>query len=304
VFAAALVAWLVALLGDRAVEGVKRVVRGSPEYSALTEAMDLAIGSALQGVPAESRDALDLALRERFAAPPTVVRDGRTRVRTGIVRAIQAQLAPLADAGITPAGKSFLDEIGVDGAQLRDDLANIVIRSIEQVGPAFPALTPLVSQLNADAIVERVDAVLDRISGVQPVAAGSAGAIGDNAARSGHAGRANHPGNGQHSADTIERLAIAFLNIPAVADPEARSTVFAMLPRRLQQAIPHSRYPRIQVLEMIRTCQNYPSGLTALVRAVRLTEGDSPAMAELDQTIMELDGSDDVITDGSGSDDA
>lgn len=286
-FAAALVGWLVALLGDRAVEGITRLVRGSPEYAALHEAMTVAIDSVLENVPAQSRDALDDALRERFSAPPAVVKDGRTRVRTGIIHAVQSQLAPLADPEITGSGQSFFNEIGVDGAQLRDELGDIVIRSIEQVGPGFPALIPLVTQLNADAIVERVDAVLDKITQVQAIANTPAAAPPNG---SQVAPRASRSQASEYSAGIAERLTDAFLNVPAVADPESRAMIISMLPSRLRNAIPHSRFPRIHVLGMISTSQNQPNGLRALVRAVRLAEGDSVPMDTLDRVIVELDG--------------
>jgi hypothetical protein len=288
VFAAALVAWVVALLGDRMLGGVKQVVLGKPEYRALTEAMDVAMTSVLEDCPAQSRTVLNDALHERFSELPAVTYDGRTRVRTGIRRGIQLQLAPLADPGITPSGVSFLDEIGVDAAVLREELADVVIRSIEQVGTGSPALTPLVNQLNADAIVERVDLVLQEIGRARD-RSGSARAGASRTA----AAAANRKPATDISPDVIERLTDALLDIPAIADAEARSTVLAMLPRRLRRAIPHSRYPRIQVLEMIRTCKQHDrDGLRDLVRAVRLVEGDSPAMEELDELIVSLDNSD------------
>lgn len=288
-FVAALVAWLVALLGDRAVEGITGVVRGSPEYVALQEALSLAIDSVLEDVPAESRDALDDALRECFSALPVAERDGRTRVRTGIIRAIQAQLGPLADPEITPSGKSFFEEIGVDGARLRDELGDIVIRSIEQVGPGYPALTPLVTQLNADAIAERVDLVLDKITEIQLIASAPVvpAPLG-NGRQVSRQTRDSRLRAMEFSADIAERLTDAFLAVPAVADPESRSMVISMLPNQLRNAIPYSRFPRIHVLGMISTSQNHPNGLRALVRAVRLAEGDSIPMDRLDRMIVDL----------------
>ena len=156
-FAAAVVAWLVAVLGDRMLNGATRAVLGSPDKRALAEALAQAFDVAFDGVPESSRDVLSEALQERFLEPPMVVLDGRTEVRTGLIRAVQAQIAPLADPGATPAGRSFFDEIGVDAARVRDDLADVVIRSIEQVGATSPALSPLVNQLNADAILNRVE---------------------------------------------------------------------------------------------------------------------------------------------------
>lgn len=291
-FVDALVAWLVALLGDRAVKGITRVVRGSPEYQALQKAMALAINSALGDVRPGSRAVLEDALRERFAAPPVVLRDGRTRVRTGIIRAIQSQLAPLADPDITPSGQSFFEEIGVDGARLRDDLSDVVIRSIEQVGPGFPALTPLVTQLNADAIVEQVETVLDRInqlaaSGTEPPLP----ALLSGGKQAGGARGTNGRQAMECSADIAERLTDAFLAVPTVADPESRAMVISLLPSNLRNSIPYNRYPRLHVLGMITAGQNQPNGLRALLRAVQLAEGDTTPMEKLNQVIIEIDNS-------------
>ena len=282
-FAAAVVAWLVAVLGDRALTGVTSAVLGPPDKRALAEALTLAFSVAFEGVPESSRDSLSAALQERFTEPPTVTLDGRTRVRTGLVRAIQAQIAPLADPAASPAGRSFFDEIGVDAARVRDDLAEVVIRSVEQVGASSPALTPLVSQLNADAILERVDAILGQMGATsqapsRPAPRYRAGA------------RTQKQDNGAYSAAVARRLTDALLNVPAMADDESRRVVLEMLPADLRHAIPSSRFPRIHVLGMVNTSWNYEDGLQSLVRAVRLVEGDSLPMEELDAVILDIGG--------------
>ena len=108
-FAAAVVAWLVAVLGDRMLDGATRAVLGSPDKRALAEALAQAFDVAFDGVPESSRDVLSEALQERFLEPPMVVLDGRTEVRTGLIRAWQAQIAPLADpAPPRPGGRSLM----------------------------------------------------------------------------------------------------------------------------------------------------------------------------------------------------
>jgi hypothetical protein len=292
-FAAAVVAWLVAVLGDRALSGVTRAVLGPPDKRALAEALTLAFDVAFAGVPESSHDALSRALEERFSEPPMVVLDGRTKVRTGLVRAIQAQIAPLADPAATPGGRSFFDEIGVDAARVRDDLADVVIRSVEQVGASSPALTPLVSQLNADAILDRVDAILGQmgaISHAQPALGGP---------RSRPGARTGKADAGAHSATVAQQLTDALLRVPAVADDDSRRVVLEMLPGDLRHAIPFSRYPRIHVLGMVNTSWNYEDGLQSLVRAVRLVEGDSLAMENLDAVILGLADPPDAAADGN-----
>jgi hypothetical protein len=287
-FVAAVIAWLVAVLGDRTLNGVTRAVLGPPEQRALAEAMSLAFDVAFDGVPESSRDELGEALREQFSEPPAVVLDGRTRVRMGLIRAIQAQLAPLADPAVGPGGQSFFDEIGVDAARVRDDLADVVIRSIEQMGPSSPELTPLITQLNADALLERVDEVLGQLGAMREGQSRTVGAARSRAgARTGKANAAPDP------AGTAERLTDALLMVPAVADDDSRRVVLEMLPSDLRHAVPYSRFPRIHVLGMVTTSWNYPDGLQSLVRAIRLVEGDSLAMEKLDAVILDLADPDD-----------
>jgi hypothetical protein len=280
VFTAALVAWLVAFFGDGTVRNVKRLALGSPENRALTSALAFAVGPALQDVPEQAREPLEAALRERFSEPPVFVLDGHTRVRTGLIQAIAKQIEPLSDASITPAGRSFLDEIGVDSAWLRDELVDVVIRSIEQVGPSLPALAPLLAQLNADAIIERVDYAIELI-----------GAAHRRSSEYGSARlRVSETANPDYlPLDWVERLTEAFLAAPSVADDNSRQTVLRLLPNDFRGGIPHSSYPRIHVVEMITAAANRSGGLKSLVRAVRILEGDSVAMKRLDDLILELD---------------
>ena len=292
-FAAAVVAWLVAVLGDRALGGVTRAVLGPPDKRALGEALTLAFDVAFAGVPESSQDALSRALEERFSEPPMVVLDGRTKVRTGLVRAIQAQIAPLADPAATPAGRSFFDEIGVDAARVRDDLADVVIRSVEQVGASSPALTPLVSQLNADAILCRVDAILGQMGAISHAQSPP----GTPRARAG--ARPGKVDTGAYPPDTAQMLTDALLNVPAVSDDDSRRVVLEMLPADIRHAIPYSRFPRIHVLGMVNTSWNYQDGLQSLVRAVRLVEGDSLAMEKLDAVILGLADPRDAAGDGN-----
>lgn len=281
---AAFVAWLIALLGDHTVGGLTRVLLGSPERrrfaSAMHAATRVAIASVIQDAPASARDVLAAALAERFTEPPARILDGRTRVRTALIAAIHDHIAPLADPGLTHSGRSFLEEIGVDATLLRDDLAGVAIRSIEQVGPEFPALTPLVTQLNADGIVEmeeaiatKVDSILDAIEQLmQQPPASAAGA--DQLSR--------------FPLDTISRIVNALLAIPSMYDTDARNVVLNMLPRGIRDSIPRSSLPRVQVYNIVRACPNHENGLRDLVRAIRLVEGDSLSMQDLDNLILEV----------------
>lgn len=283
-FAAALVAWLVAFLGDSLFRGARRAIMGSPEQQALVKAMDVALQAPLLSVPSSSRSALMAALQEQFTQPPSLVLDGHTRVRTGIIRGIHAQIAPLADPSRTPYGRSFFQEIGIDHALIRDELSDVIIRSIEQVGPAFPALTPLLTQINADVVIEKVDEIIGMISIAQ--SRSSADAVETSSPRP----AIDRPENrAAPSVDWTELLTEAFLKIPAIEHEDSREAVFDLLPDRLRHGIPRSRYARIQVVQMINTSAHYSMGLRDIVRAIRIVEGDSEPMRRLDELILSFD---------------
>jgi Effector-associated domain 2 len=273
--AVALVGWLVALLGDSTLKGGARVILGTPEQRALTRALDVAITAMMRGLSAESSESLNSALRECFGRGPAVRLDGRTQVRAGLVDAIQQQIGPLAEP-ISPVGTSFFAEIGVDPDQMRDGLAEVVIRSIEQVGAGTPALTPLVSQLNADAILDKVDQVLNRL---EPPRAG--------AGETATGGISEEP---RLSPEELSRLVRAMLEVPAIQDDSARQEILNGLPGPIPNAVPRAARPTVQVLTMVRTCLNYTGGLRALVDGIRLIEGDSVAMRKLDEAIAGLAG--------------
>lgn len=283
---AAFVAWLVALLGDNTVRGVTRVLLGNPERrrfaSALSVAMRVAIVSIMQDVPPGSHDALEPALRECFDEPPVSVLDGRTRVRTALVAAVCEQISPLADREANASGRSFLDEIDVDADWLGDELASAAIRSIEQVGASFPGLAPLVAQLNADGLMElgelissRVDCALATVeSWQQPLPS---------------AGPAGLARNHEFLPDAIDRIADALLDIPSIADNDARDVILSMLPIQLRGAIRRSPVPRIHVYNIVQACSYREEGLRQLVRAIRSIERDSIPMHRLDDLILEID---------------
>jgi hypothetical protein len=274
---AALVAWLVALIGDRTFAGGVRVVFGTSAQRALAEAMNLAIMAMMQDLPSQSSAALGAALRERFGEGPGVILDGRTRVRSGLIEAIRRQIGPLAEE-ITPTGTSFFEEIGIDPAWVCDELAGVVIRSIEQVGAKKSALTPLAAQLNADAILDKVDEVLSRLEqpGQRPGA--THGTIGDEP---------------DVPAEAVGSLVRALLEVPTIKDDSSRQEIIGGLPEPIPNVIPRAARPNVQVLAMVRTCLNYPGGLRALVDDIRLLEGDSLAMRRLDTAILGIFGTGD-----------
>jgi len=279
---AAFVAWLVALLGDHTVRGVTRVLLGNPERrrfaSALSAAMHVTIVSIMQNVPAGSRDALEPALRDCFAKPPAGVLDGRTRVRTALVTAVREQIAPLTDPRMTDSGRSFLDEIDVDADWLRDELASVAIRSIEQVGTAFPALASLVAQLNADGLMELEEIISAKVDGVLASVELSKQSVPSTAPARSH----------DFSPDATDRIADALLDIPSMSDNETRNVILGMLPVQLRGSIRYSPAPRVQVYNIVQACAYREEGLRQLVRAIRSLERDSIPMRRLDDLILEI----------------
>jgi hypothetical protein len=285
---AAFVAWLVALLGDHALRGVTHILLGNRDSrafaSALSAATTVTIAAVIQNVPPESREALERALRERFAEPPVGVLDGRTRVRTALIGAVRDQIEPLADPSITPSGRSFLEEIGVDAERLRDDLAQVAIRCIEQVGPNFPALMPLVTQLNADGIVELEEAVNAKVDSIL------AGIEQWRQAPPARHKPSAQPGGPplNFPADVMDRLVDALMGIPSMSDRDAQNAIINGLPNPLRDSIPRSTIPRLQVYNIVRACPNFAHGLRDLVAAIRSIERNSLPMQRLDNTILEI----------------
>lgn len=266
----AIVGWLVQIVGDRLLRGLDHGLRGRPARRALSKALDVAVSSALTDVPESVRGPLLQALAERFGEPPALPLDGRTSVRAGLVAAIRAQLAPLDDPALTPHGRSFLEEIGVDGRVLQDRLPPALIRAVEQVAVAVPELAPLAAQLNADRILKEFDDARNDRNDPSPADRGAEPAYG-----------AGLP------AGVLEELVDAFSGTEAMAADDSRDLIIRQL-SRIAGNIPRSRTPRIQVILLIRTCLHYDDGLAELLRQTRLVEGDSPAMRRVERLVAEL----------------
>jgi hypothetical protein len=262
--AEAIVGWLVEVAGDRMLKGISQSIFGGPDRRALTMAVDTAAKAVIADLPPGVQPAVTAAVAEQFSGPPSIKLDARTTVREALVSAIHAQIAPLADKDLTPTGRSYFEELGVDPARFQDDLSAAVIRAVEQVATSRPALAPLAAQLNADALMAEVKALRQDSAGrpapgprPAPQAAGTKTAIFD--------------------------VVDALLQVEAIADEGARREVLRELPREISGAIPHHAVPRVQVLAMLRTCLRYPNGLRDLLDAIRLVEPDSSATRQLEE---------------------
>jgi Effector-associated domain 2 len=275
VLEAALVAWLIAALGDRTLKGLKLLVKGKPEREALLAAMQVASGALLERVPAPARAGFAAALSNCLSQPPAIVLDGEIPVKAALVEGMLAQVRPLADASITTSGRSYLDEVGVPDSVVLADLPDFVIRSIQQVGAGSPALQPLVGQLNADIvqddtrqILAAVQALLLRAGdGPKPAAANSFREL---------------------TVTLLDPIVDAMQRVPAIADHNARNTLISVLRPDIQGAVSRSTIGRLDILNLVRTCARYTGGLEELLTVVRIAEGDSEPMRHLEHTIHAL----------------
>jgi hypothetical protein len=263
--AEAIVGWLVEVAGDRMLKGISQTIFGGPDRRALTLAVGAATTAVIADLPLDVQPAVAAAVAERFSSPPAVTVDARTTVRDALISGVHAQVAPLADRDLTPTGRSYFEEVGVDAGRFADDLSSAVIRAVEQVATSRAALAPLAAQLNADALLAEVRAL-----------------------------RREPPGRPAHDAapapdpaepkSAIFDMVDALLEVEAIADEGARRAVLRELPKEISGAIPHHAVPRVQVLAMLRTCLRYPDGLRQLLDAIRLVEPASTATEQLQKT--------------------
>jgi len=285
VLEAALVAWIVGLLGDKTLKGARTLVFGKPEIQALEAAMSLACRSLIEDVPLAARDSLNAALAECCSAPADPALDGRISVKTALLYGLDTRIASLADPSITPLGRSYFEEIGVDGLRLREELPATIVRSIQHVSANYPSIRPLAAQLSTDSIQERVDQILNYIQAQallpHPPPTGPPHQA---------ASKPNRPVPGLPNwPELLQTVIDAVLDVPTMADLGSRTATINTLSPRIRDAIPRSPIARIEILNTIRTCQNYAGGLSELVAAIRLIERDSNAMDRLDQCILALD---------------
>jgi effector-associated domain 2 (EAD2)-containing protein len=79
-------------------------------------------------------------------------------------------------------------------------------------------------------------------------------------------------------AERQNELVNALVEIPSMADDVSRRTVLGLLPRRIASAIGYHPRARLHVFEIVRTCQDYETGVRALLAAIRSLEGNSVPM--------------------------
>jgi hypothetical protein len=203
-------------------------------------------------------------------------------VRTALINAIREQIGPLDGQAIARSPGSSPGETGDDAPPLADALADIAIRSIEQLGPRFPVLMPLITQLNADAAAERDESLAlrtDKILALLEQRMQESTAL----APEGWREQSFVPA-------ALDRLADALLGIPSIADDDSRSEILRRLPDPLRSAIPRSRIPRVEIYGIIETCGVYAHGLRDLRSVIYSFERDSLPMRHLDEVILQIGG--------------
>lgn len=290
-FEAAVVGWLVALIGDRGVKGITRAIFGTPQQRALRAAMKVASTPVIASVPPESREGLAEELRECFTKPPAAVLDGLTPVRAGLVAAIRAQLAPLADSHITGTGQSYFEIAGIDPVAFTDQFAVGLLTSIHQVASSDSALAPLAAQLNADESHEMEGAILAQVNLTLRAVEEILRMPDPRFARPSASRRTpeqSPPAPWRLPPDAIDRLVDCMLDIPSVVNDNARNVIQDMLETEMEGGISHHNIPRLQVVTWLQECPNRAGGLGRLVSIIRLVEGNSQAMRRLDATILEI----------------
>jgi hypothetical protein len=86
----------------------------------------------------------------------------------------------------------------------------------------------------------------------------------------------------------VVELALAVAELPTMSGQYGRDQVVSALPRQIATAVPRNAERRFDVLGIVRTCMNYPDGLTQLMQLLGSLEGDSAAMRQVIALIAEL----------------
>lgn len=83
--------------------------------------------------------------------------------------------------------------------------------------------------------------------------------------------------------DTLER-------VPAMADPDTRSSVIRQLPPAIAASVPRPTVTRFAVLDLIDTCLSFPGGLDELLDALDMVDGGTAARAAFAAAVRDVTG--------------
>lgn len=89
---------------------------------------------------------------------------------------------------------------------------------------------------------------------------------------------ASKPLSNQEMNNLVDLLLLCLV----IQDKSTRNDVLSFLPDNVRNAIPRRDQARADVVNIVRTCQNYTGGLDELIEAVRSLEGNSVPMQAVD----------------------
>jgi hypothetical protein len=167
-----LMAWLVGKLADA---GSKRLITwafGSDQERELRRAATAAVqrtADELRPEGGERTEELAMVVSQVFRKPlADVPQAGQATLLEALQAGIARQLAVLDDAGLTGAGQSSADVLGLPAGVLADRLASHLVREIVLRGSRGGPLTPLADQLNQDETHlqgQRIEDKVDHLAG-------------------------------------------------------------------------------------------------------------------------------------------
>ena len=117
-----------------------------------------------------------------------------------------------------------------------------------------------------------------------PSTASGPGAVGLGAAGPGAAGR----GGAAVAVADLQRLAQALAEVPVMRDAESRRQIVDALRPAIAGNVPHHSTRTVHIFGILRTCLDYPGGLTELVAVVKTFADESVSIAQVDDLIAEM----------------
>jgi len=85
-----------------------------------------------------------------------------------------------------------------------------------------------------------------------------------------------------------ERLLSSLLACPTITNPNQRQMILQQVRADIVNSIPRDPVARVDVLNIVATCLRYAGALQEFIESVRIYEGASPEMQQLDETLRDL----------------
>lgn len=83
-------------------------------------------------------------------------------------------------------------------------------------------------------------------------------------------------------AEIKDELIAALLDCPTIEEFDRREALVRQLPADVRRSLKTTNVPRIDVVQLVNACLNYPDGLSHLIEQLRFFEGDSLPMARVE----------------------